>query len=146
MSLRETLRASVARCTPQQMQHATFPARDATADATAVQQVSAAPMEAVHFSATTTATGMQQGAETDATKWPPMQVAPHASCNSKSSALTANRITADLIQAAMRVCDCHGDDEAARQEMREQCLELPPHLQADLLENFTGKRRNFTKG
>ena len=46
----------------------------------------------------------------------------------------------DLIAAAMKVCDRYGDSEAAREEMRQQCLELPPHLQADLLEHFTGRR------
>ena len=52
-----------------------------------------------------------------------------------------NRILAlDLIAAAMKVCDRYGDSEAAREEMRQQCLELPPHLQADLLEHFTGRR------
>ncbi len=46
----------------------------------------------------------------------------------------------DLIAAAMKVCDRYGDNEAAREEMRQQCLDLPPHLQADLLEHFTGRR------
>lgn len=63
-----------------------------------------------------------------------------------ADSIEVRQLAADLIQAAMRVCDRYGDDDAARQEMREQCLELPPHLQADLLEHFTGKRRNFTKG
>lgn len=38
MSLREALRAAVARCAPQVMQRATTPADDATASATGVQQ------------------------------------------------------------------------------------------------------------
>jgi hypothetical protein len=46
----------------------------------------------------------------------------------------------DLIAAAMKVCDRYGDNEAAREDMRQQCLELPPRLQADLLEHFTGRR------
>ncbi|MBL8339522.1 MAG: hypothetical protein JNM97_22340 [Rhodoferax sp.] len=58
----------------------------------------------------------------------------------------AHGTTERLLVAAMKVCDQHGDNDAARQDMREQCLELPPHLQADLLEHFTGKRHNFTKG
>ena len=38
------------------------------------------------------------------------------------------RATTDrLIHAAMHVCDRHGDNDAARQEMRDQCLALPPH-------------------
>lgn len=54
------------------------------------------------------------------------------------------RITATaLIEAAMKVCDRHGDGEVARQEMRQQCLELPPNLQADLLEHFKGKPVNL---
>lgn len=53
------------------------------------------------------------------------------------------QLASDLIEAAMKVCDQHGDGDAARQEMRQQCLELPPHLQADLLEHFQGKPVNF---
>ena len=48
-------------------------------------------------------------------------------------------LAADLIEAAMRVCDRYGDGETARAEMRADCLALPPHLQADLLEHFKGK-------
>jgi hypothetical protein len=56
------------------------------------------------------------------------------------------KLTSDLVEAAMKVCERHGDGEAARQEMREQCLELPPHLQADLLEHFLGIRPTFKTG
>ena len=49
----------------------------------------------------------------------------------------ANSITIDLIAAAMRVCDHHRDSEAARADMRRQCLATPAHLQADLLDYFT---------
>lgn len=49
----------------------------------------------------------------------------------------------DLIEAAMKICDQHGDDEAARAEMRQQCMELPAHLQQDLLDHFCGKPRIF---
>lgn len=138
MSLREALRATVARCAPQQMQPATLPTGHAAGYATAVQQVSAAPMEAGPLSATSNATDMQQGAETDATRGPQMPLAPHTSCNWQPSALTAHRVTADLIQAAMRVCDGHGDNEVQREEMRRDCLRLPPELQADLLAHFRG--------
>ena len=48
-------------------------------------------------------------------------------------------LASDLIGAAMKVCDQHGDGEAARAEMRQRCLELPPRLQTDLLEHFQGK-------
>ena len=47
------------------------------------------------------------------------------------------QLASDLIEAAMKVCDKHGDGEAARKEMRQQCMELPQHLQADLLKHFT---------
>ena len=49
-------------------------------------------------------------------------------------------LTARLLIAAMKVCDRHGDSEEARADMRQQCLELTPILQADLLEHFQGKR------
>jgi hypothetical protein len=49
----------------------------------------------------------------------------------------------DLIEAAMKVCDQHGDSEAARAEMRKQCLELPPRLQTDLLHHFNGIEPTF---
>jgi len=52
----------------------------------------------------------------------------------------AHDTTNALLVVAMRVCDRHGDGYAARQEMRDQCLELPPHLQADLLAHFNPKR------
>ena len=42
----------------------------------------------------------------------------------------------ELIQAAMRACDHHGDGEAARQEMVQQCLEVPAHLRAELHQHF----------
>jgi hypothetical protein len=53
--------------------------------------------------------------------------------------LVSARITSDaLIEAAMTVCVRHGDSEAACQEMREQCMNLSPKLQADLLKHFRG--------
>ena len=45
---------------------------------------------------------------------------------------------ADLIEAAMKVCDRHNDGLAAREEMRRQCLDLPADLRADLLDHFRG--------
>ena len=53
------------------------------------------------------------------------------------------QLASDLIEAAMKVCDHHGDGEAARADMRQQCMELPPHLQADLLAHFQGKQIHF---
>lgn len=48
----------------------------------------------------------------------------------------AHRITAELVDAAMRVCDHHGDDQAARDQMKRECEQTPPHLRADLLHHF----------
>lgn len=57
--------------------------------------------------------------------------------------LFENCISADeLIEAAMRACDAHGDGEAAREQMRIECLEIPPNLRADLLDYF---RRTYPK-
>ncbi len=58
------------------------------------------------------------------------------SCAELHGSLTASRITADLIRAAMRRCDQFGDDDAARQQMRDDCLNTPAHLQADQLAHF----------
>ena len=52
--------------------------------------------------------------------------------------IEAHATAVALIAAAMKVCDHHGDGDAARADMRRECLELPPHLQADLLEHFQG--------
>lgn len=139
MKLRDALGAAVARCTPLQMQHATFPGNDATGGATIVQPMPANPHEIRLSSATAGATGMQQGAKTYATFDPEIQA---ESCIElhRAGRLTAHRVTADLLSEAMRVCDRHGDSDAKRQEMRDKCLALPPHLQADLLEHFRGVR------
>lgn len=45
-------------------------------------------------------------------------------------------LAAELIEAAMVACDHHHDSEAARQQMRDECLALPPHMRADLLDHF----------
>lgn len=57
--------------------------------------------------------------------------------------VSAHTTTVSLIAAAMRRCDQFNDGADARAEMRQQCLELPPHLQADLLEHFQGKPVNL---
>ncbi|MDR6535592.1 hypothetical protein [Variovorax soli] len=49
------------------------------------------------------------------------------------------QVTADLLAAAMRVCDRHDDGEEAREEMRRDCLALHIVLQRDLLEHFRGR-------
>lgn len=139
MSLRDALRSAVARCTPLEMQHATFAESHATADATSVQPMSANPHEIEVSGATGYATHVQQGAATDATRadqGEKLHVAFPSTCNTQLGPLTAHRVTAELIEAAMVACDHHQDSEAAREQMREQCLALPPHLQADLIEHF----------
>jgi len=53
------------------------------------------------------------------------------------TAIFENRISVEeLIQAAMRACDHWGDSDEARQEMKRQCLEVPPHLREELREHF----------
>jgi hypothetical protein len=49
----------------------------------------------------------------------------------------------ELIEAAMKVCDQHGDGEQARADMRQQCLELSPAMQLDLLQHFLGRPAKF---
>ena len=41
-----------------------------------------------------------------------------------------------LLEAAERCCDHHGDDEAARQQMRDDLGQVPPHQRGDLLDHF----------
>lgn len=53
------------------------------------------------------------------------------------------QLASDLIEAAMKVCDRHGDGEAARSEMCQQCRELSPAMQADLLAHFQGEPSKF---
>ena len=47
----------------------------------------------------------------------------------------------DLIEAAMRACDHHGDGPEAREQMRQDCTDTPVHLRADLLAHFTEQYR-----
>lgn len=47
-------------------------------------------------------------------------------------------LTSRLLNVAMRRCDHFNDSEQARQQMREQVLEIPPHLRQDLLDHFLG--------
>ena len=134
MGLRDTLKATVARCAHQQTQHATLVDSSATGIATPAQQTTTIPHGIRVHAATVIATVVQQGScmggqEALST------TAPVATPGS----LTAHRLARELIAAAMRRCDQFNDSEVARAEMRQQCLELPPHLQRDLLEHFTGK-------
>lgn len=50
------------------------------------------------------------------------------------------RITTELLAAAMRACDHHGDSPAARQQMVRDCLDTPPELRQELLAHF---RENY---
>ena len=47
-------------------------------------------------------------------------------------------VLADLLTNAMQVCDRWRDSDDAREQMRRECLETPPHLRADLLAHFRG--------
>lgn len=42
----------------------------------------------------------------------------------------------ELIAAAMRACDHHGDGPAARQQMVEDCISTTPELRQELREHF----------
>ena len=48
----------------------------------------------------------------------------------------AARITSELMTAAMRACDYWHDSPAAREQMRQDCLNTPPHIRAELLALF----------
>ena len=53
------------------------------------------------------------------------------------AALFENRVFAtELLQAAMRCCDHWKDGPEAREQMRQDVLGTPAHLQADLLDYF----------
>lgn len=53
------------------------------------------------------------------------------------------QLASDLIEAAMKRCDEFNDSEAARAEMRRDCLGLSPAMQLDLLQHFQGKPAHF---
>ncbi len=53
----------------------------------------------------------------------------------------SSRITHQLLLAAMRACDHHRDGPEAREQMRQDCLNTPPHLRADLLAHFQKEYR-----
>ena len=55
--------------------------------------------------------------------------------------LESARVTAQLLEAAMRRCDQFNDGDKARQDMREQILEVPPHQRQDLLDYFNAQGR-----
>lgn len=47
----------------------------------------------------------------------------------------------ELLRAATCVCNLYGDGAQAREEMRADCLAMPPHLRADLLDHFTALQK-----
>lgn len=53
----------------------------------------------------------------------------------------ARETTAALVESAMRACDHWNDAPEAREQMRRECLETPPHLRADLLDHFNNAYR-----
>lgn len=139
MSLRENLKATVARCTPLEMQHATFDAGDATGDATSMQQPPAIPHGIRVHAATAIATAMQQGqtgSATQADSGEKLQFAFASACNTQHGGITAHRLAKKLIAAAMRRCDEFDDNEAAREEMRQDVLATTPRLMSDLLDHL----------
>ena len=140
MSLRNALKATVAGCTPQQMQHATFTLNSATDTATNAQPIALNPHKAWVSGATAYATVVQQRSKCDATQAEnseKLQVAFTSTCNTQPGPLTAHRLTSDLVKAAMLACDYWGDSPADRALMRAECLATPAHLQIDLLNHFS---------
>lgn len=45
--------------------------------------------------------------------------------------------TAQLVEAVMRCCDHWQDSHTAREQMRQDVIDTPPHLRADLLLHLT---------
>lgn len=54
-------------------------------------------------------------------------------------AISHDLLTARLMAAAMRVCDQYDDNDAKREEMRQDILATPHHLRQELLDYFSGK-------
>lgn len=50
--------------------------------------------------------------------------------------LDAEVTAAELVEAAMRCCDRHGDSAQAREDMAKDCANTPAHLRADLRDHF----------
>ena len=144
--LRAQLKARVASCATKQMQPATFEDSDATGAATKAQQHPANPHEIRVSGATnnaTTAQLVQKDCATLPQKEQELRVAFATPRNSQLSSLTAHRLAKKVIAAAMRRCDEFNDNDQARADMRQQVLELPPHLQQDLLGHFNKKPVHF---
>lgn len=136
MSLRQALTKAVAGCMPLEMQHATSETVHATDAETSAQQHDDLPSKTGNQLATPIATSVQPRVKSSATGGGELHVAFASTCNTQPSALTAPRITAELLRYGEMVCDYYGDSPKAREDMREQCLELPIEAQADILNYF----------
>ena len=47
-----------------------------------------------------------------------------------------DQITAELLEAAVRICDLYGENDRGQADMQADCLTTPAHLRADLLDYF----------
>ena len=122
MSLRDSLKGTVARCTPHEMQHATTDPASATAHATAAQQPTHRPRV---DRATAYATTAQQSS---CTRVETGAIQGHPRCTDLAAALAA---------AINRACDVRGDSDTNRAGLLAECAALPPEGQADMLAHFT---------
>lgn len=50
--------------------------------------------------------------------------------------IESSKIADQVLRAAMRVCDRYNDSDSAREAMRQDVANTPPHLLPDLLEHF----------
>ena len=156
MSLRNSLKAAVgakvACCVPLEMQPATAGEAGVTDDATAVQQLPGKPRNPWVQPATTTATSVQLGScigggnpshvatqklHGPAQESPELQVALTTTCNTQPGPLTRHRLGTALVQAIHRCCDARGDEPENRAALLEECADLLPEQQADLLAHFS---------
>ena len=55
--------------------------------------------------------------------------------------IETSRITTRLLAAAMRRCDHFKDSDKARQDMREQVLEIPLHQRQEWLDDFNAQNQ-----
>ena len=56
---------------------------------------------------------------------------------SRESDANLDPVLSELLQAAMRACDAWQDAPGAREQMRRECLDTPPHLRADLRDHLS---------
>jgi len=53
--------------------------------------------------------------------------------------LAESRVTLEALTAAMKLCDFYADGESAREQMKRDVLETPPHLMPDLRDHLRGR-------